>query len=130
MVDKTEQSDRTPNPNEKPEICYCSALPKGFDLSTLLYAMAGRLGKDDISSDNFKYRSSRRHDHWDHVWLRSHHAGTDSAHQYRGNLPSGRWCDGWPNGRENNGAGSQCVPRFRAKGPRADHQGPSNLFIG
>jgi hypothetical protein len=29
MVDKTEQSDRTPSPNEKPEICYCSALPKG-----------------------------------------------------------------------------------------------------
>ena len=29
MVDKTEQSDRAPNPNEKPEICYCSALPKG-----------------------------------------------------------------------------------------------------
>src|SRR6266496_6444535 len=28
MVDKTEQSDRTPNPNEKSEICYCSALPK------------------------------------------------------------------------------------------------------
>jgi hypothetical protein len=25
----TEQSNRTPNPNEKPEICYCSALPKG-----------------------------------------------------------------------------------------------------
>jgi hypothetical protein len=52
--------------------------------------MAGRLAKDEISSDNFKYRSSRRHDHWDHVWLRNHHAGTDSAHQYRGNLPSGR----------------------------------------
>jgi hypothetical protein len=29
MVDKTEQSGRTPNPDEKPEICYCSALPKG-----------------------------------------------------------------------------------------------------
>ena len=29
MLDKTEQSDRTPNPNEKPESCYCSALPKG-----------------------------------------------------------------------------------------------------
>jgi hypothetical protein len=29
MVDKTDQSDRPPNPNEKPEICYCSALPKG-----------------------------------------------------------------------------------------------------
>src|ERR1700730_1059054 len=29
MRDKTEQSDRAPNPNEKPESCYCSALPKG-----------------------------------------------------------------------------------------------------
>ena len=29
MLDKTEQLDRTPNPNEKPESCYCSALPKG-----------------------------------------------------------------------------------------------------
>jgi hypothetical protein len=29
MLDKTEQSDRAPNPNEKPESCYCSALPKG-----------------------------------------------------------------------------------------------------
>ena len=28
MLDKTEQSD-PPNPNEKPENCYCSALPKG-----------------------------------------------------------------------------------------------------
>jgi hypothetical protein len=32
MLDKTEQSDRVPNPNEKPEICYCSALPKGSGL--------------------------------------------------------------------------------------------------
>jgi hypothetical protein len=29
MLNKTEQSDRAPNPNEKPENCYCSALPKG-----------------------------------------------------------------------------------------------------
>jgi hypothetical protein len=28
MVHKTEQSDQAPN-DEKPEICYCSALPKG-----------------------------------------------------------------------------------------------------
>ena len=32
MLDKTEQSDRAPNPNEKPENCYCSALPKGSSL--------------------------------------------------------------------------------------------------
>ena len=37
MVDKTEQSDRTPNPNEKPEICYCSALPKGSGLCLPCY---------------------------------------------------------------------------------------------
>ena len=29
MLDKTERSDRAQNPNEKPESCYCSALPKG-----------------------------------------------------------------------------------------------------
>jgi hypothetical protein len=29
MLDKTEQSVRAPNPNEKPESCYCSALPNG-----------------------------------------------------------------------------------------------------
>jgi hypothetical protein len=41
MLNKTEQSDRAPNANEKPENCYCSALPKGSGLvSTLLYAMA------------------------------------------------------------------------------------------
>jgi hypothetical protein len=29
MLDKTEQSDRAPIPNEKPESCYCSALVVG-----------------------------------------------------------------------------------------------------
>jgi hypothetical protein len=29
MVDTSEQSDQAPNPNEKSEICYCSALPNG-----------------------------------------------------------------------------------------------------
>jgi len=28
-LDMTEQSNRAANPNEKPENCYCSALPKG-----------------------------------------------------------------------------------------------------
>jgi len=37
MLDKTEQSDRAPNPNEKPEICYCSALPKGSGLCLPCY---------------------------------------------------------------------------------------------
>jgi hypothetical protein len=29
MLDKTEQSDQASSPNEKPESCYCSALPEG-----------------------------------------------------------------------------------------------------
>src|SRR5262249_23122807 len=29
MLNKTGQSERAPNPNEKPENCYCSALLKG-----------------------------------------------------------------------------------------------------
>jgi hypothetical protein len=37
MLDKTEQSDRAPNPNEKPEDCYCSALPKGSGLCLPCY---------------------------------------------------------------------------------------------
>jgi hypothetical protein len=37
MLDKTEQSDRAPNPNEKPENCYCSALPKGSGLCLPCY---------------------------------------------------------------------------------------------
>ena len=36
-LDKTEQSDRVPNPNEKPESCYCSALPKGSSLCLPCY---------------------------------------------------------------------------------------------
>jgi len=28
IFNKTDQSDRAPNPNEQPTICYCSALPK------------------------------------------------------------------------------------------------------
>jgi hypothetical protein len=37
MLDKTEQSDRAANPNEKPENCYCSALPKGSGLCYTLW---------------------------------------------------------------------------------------------
>ena len=44
MLDKTKQSDRAPNPNEKPETCYCSALPKGSGLCLPCYTrwLAGR----------------------------------------------------------------------------------------
>ena len=44
ILDKTEQSDRTPNPNEKPESCYCSALPKGSGLCVPCYTrwLAGK----------------------------------------------------------------------------------------
>jgi len=47
MVDKTEQLDRAPNPNEKPEICYCSALPKGSGLCLPCYTrwLASRGGQ-------------------------------------------------------------------------------------
>jgi hypothetical protein len=37
MLEKTEQSDRAANPNEKPENCYCSALPKGSGLRLPCY---------------------------------------------------------------------------------------------
>jgi len=44
MLDKTEQSDQVPIPNEKPESCYCSALPKGSGLCLPCYKrwLAGR----------------------------------------------------------------------------------------
>ena len=34
---KTEQSDQASSPNEKPESCYCSALPKGSSLCLPCY---------------------------------------------------------------------------------------------
>jgi len=37
QVTDTEQSDRAPNPNEKRENCYCSALPKGSGLCLPCY---------------------------------------------------------------------------------------------
>src|SRR5262249_21045816 len=37
MLNKTEQSDRAPNANEKQEDCYCSALPKGSGLCLPCY---------------------------------------------------------------------------------------------
>ena len=37
LLDKTEQSDRASNPNEKPESCYCSALPMGSGLCLPCY---------------------------------------------------------------------------------------------
>jgi len=44
MFNKTEQSDPAPNANEKPEDCYCSALPKGSGLCLPCYTrwLAGR----------------------------------------------------------------------------------------
>jgi hypothetical protein len=44
MTDKTEQSEWAPNPNDKPESCYCSALPKGSGLCLPCYTrwLAGR----------------------------------------------------------------------------------------
>jgi hypothetical protein len=37
MLNKTEQSDRAANPNEAPEDCYRSALPKGSGLCLPCY---------------------------------------------------------------------------------------------
>jgi hypothetical protein len=37
MLDKTEQSEWAPNSNDKPESCYCSALPKGSGLCLPCY---------------------------------------------------------------------------------------------
>jgi len=37
MLNKTGQSDRSPNADEKPENCYCSALPKGSGLCLPCY---------------------------------------------------------------------------------------------
>ena len=37
MLNKTEESDRAQNANEKPENCYCSALPKGSGLCLPCY---------------------------------------------------------------------------------------------
>jgi hypothetical protein len=42
MLDKTEQSDRAANPNEKPENCLRGPAEGFRPVSTLLYAMAGR----------------------------------------------------------------------------------------
>jgi len=37
MLNRTEQSDRAQNANEKLENCYCSALPKGSGLCLPCY---------------------------------------------------------------------------------------------
>jgi hypothetical protein len=44
MLDRIQQSDRPPNREEKPESCYCSALPKGSGLCLPCYTrwLAGR----------------------------------------------------------------------------------------
>jgi len=51
MPNKTKQSDRAPSPNEKPENCYCSALPKGSDLCLPCYTrwLAGSAWLSDRS---------------------------------------------------------------------------------
>jgi hypothetical protein len=37
MLNRTDQSDRAPSPNEKPENCYGAALPEGSDLCLPCY---------------------------------------------------------------------------------------------
>jgi len=54
MLDKTEQSDRAPSPNEKPESCYCSALPKGSGPCLPCYTrwLASRRSKRDMAEES------------------------------------------------------------------------------
>jgi hypothetical protein len=49
MHDK--QTDWAPNPNEKPENCYCSALPKGSGLCLPCYTrwLAGALKQSGLA---------------------------------------------------------------------------------
>ena len=52
MLDKPEQSDWAPNPNEKPESCYCSALPKGSPcLPCYTRWLASRRSKGDMAEE-------------------------------------------------------------------------------
>jgi hypothetical protein len=39
MVDRADQSDRALRSNDKPENCYCSALPKGSGLCVPCYTI-------------------------------------------------------------------------------------------
>ena len=50
---KTEQSDQASSPNEKPESCYCSALPKGSGpcLSCYTRWLASRRSKEDMAEE-------------------------------------------------------------------------------
>jgi hypothetical protein len=41
MLNKTEQSDHAPNPNEKPGDCYCSALQSGLCLPCYMRWLRG-----------------------------------------------------------------------------------------
>ena len=68
-------------------------------------------------------RSARRHDR---------RAGTERGAdcRYSKNLSGRRRRDGEPAGREHHRSGRQGVPGLGAKGPRADHQGPGNVFGG
>jgi hypothetical protein len=54
MLNKAEQSDRVPNPNEKPEDCYCPALPKGSGLCLPCYTrwLAGERSAPAIATSH------------------------------------------------------------------------------
>jgi hypothetical protein len=53
MLDKTEHSDEASSPNEKPENCYCSALPKGSGpcLSCYTRWLASGRSKGDMAEE-------------------------------------------------------------------------------
>jgi hypothetical protein len=53
MLDKIEQSDQASSPNEKPESCYCSALPEGSGPCLPCYTrwLASRRSKGAIAEE-------------------------------------------------------------------------------
>jgi hypothetical protein len=52
VLDKTEQLGQASGPNEKPESCYCSALPKGSPcLSCYMRWLATRRSKEDMAEE-------------------------------------------------------------------------------
>jgi len=67
MLNKTEQSGRAPNANEKPEDCYCSALPKGSGLCLPCYTrwLAGRRDWPNAPAPAIEHVGPRRDACWE-----------------------------------------------------------------
>jgi hypothetical protein len=56
-----DRTDRIPNPNEKPESCYCSALPKGSGLCLPCYTrwLASGRSKGDMAEESDRWPISK-----------------------------------------------------------------------